>query len=202
MSERFDIRQWMFRYRSYTPIPFLILMILFAAPSPLSLIVGGVLLVAGEAIRFWGVAIAGAETRTTGPVGGTFLITTGPFAFVRNPLYAGNMTMYAGIGVMSLALFPWLLGVAAVWFYAQYVLIVQKEEEYLRERFGSPYEEYCKHVRRFVPRLTPYHSATPPSKEFNMIAGFDSERRTLQAIMIVVALLMVRYLFFTTGAAG
>jgi protein-S-isoprenylcysteine O-methyltransferase Ste14 len=202
MNTQFDIRQWMFRYRSYTPIPFLILMILFAASTPWSLALGGVVVLAGEAIRFWGVSIAGAETRTTGSVGGTYLITTGPFAFVRNPLYLGNMTMYAGLGMMSLALFPWLLLIAMTWFYVQYTLIVDKEEEYLRERFGTPYEEYCRHVRRFFPRLTAYRSSSPPPKRFSFGEGIDSERRTLQAITIVVVLLLVRYAFFAGGTVG
>src|SRR5215831_1478475 len=96
-----DIRQRLFQYRSYSPIPFLVVMIVFAHPTPLSLVTGGAMVLAGEFLRLWGVSIAGSETRTTGPVGGTFLITTGPFSYVRNPLYLGNMLMYIGAGVMA-----------------------------------------------------------------------------------------------------
>jgi protein-S-isoprenylcysteine O-methyltransferase Ste14 len=119
MDNQNDIRRLIFKYRSYTPIPFLLIMIVFAKPSIVSLTVGFVLVVLGEAVRFWGVSIAGSETRTTGAVGGTYLITNGPFAFVRNPLYVGNMMLYAGVGVMSMALFPWLLIAAVAWFYFQ-----------------------------------------------------------------------------------
>src|SRR5437867_4482964 len=115
-----DVRQNLFRYRSYAPIPFLLIMIWFARPTPLTFFIGGLLVVAGEFLRLWGVAIAGSETRTTGPVGGTFLITTGPFSYVRNPLYLGNMLMYAGAGVMANALMPWLPLIAAAWFAYQY----------------------------------------------------------------------------------
>ena len=62
----------------------------------------------GEFSRLWGVAIAGSETRTTGPVGGTYLITRGPFAYVRNPLYVGNMLLYSGVGVMAKLTLIWL----------------------------------------------------------------------------------------------
>ena len=161
MNKENDIRRLIFKYRSYTPIPFLIVMVWFADPSVLSLIVGFTIVFIGEMIRFWGVSIAGAETRTTGSVGGTYLITSGPFAYVRNPLYVGNMLVYAGIGVMSMARFPWLLVVAVVWFYVQYYLIVTREEEYLAERFGEEYAAYAKEVRRFLPRLTPYISTRP-----------------------------------------
>ncbi len=193
MADDKDIRRLIFTYRSYTPIPFLIAMIIFARPTLLSLVVGFAIVLLGEAIRFWGVSIAGSETRTTGTVGGTFLITNGPFAYVRNPLYVGNMLVYAGIGVMSMALFPWLLIGACIWFFIQYYLIVTKEEEYLAERFGEAYEHYRRHVRRFLPRLTPYVAPTPAPKHARAREGFASEARTLQAIGIVTLLLVALF---------
>jgi protein-S-isoprenylcysteine O-methyltransferase Ste14 len=193
-SSSFDIRRFIFRMRSYTPIPFLIAMVIFARPSAASLAGGFALLLLGEGLRFWGVSIVGAETRTTGTVGGTYLITNGPFAHVRNPLYLGNMVMYAGIGVMSMALFPGLLIAAAAWFYFQYYLIVTREEEYLKETFGVEYEGYCREVRRFIPRLTPYRSSAPPPKMVNAAEGLASERRTLQAIGLVTAALVIIFL--------
>jgi len=190
-----DIRRLIFTYRSYTPIPFLLVMIWFAHPTALSLIVGFAVVFVGEMIRFWGVSIVGAETRTTGDVGGTYLITNGPFGYVRNPLYLGNMLLYAGVGVMSMALYPWLLTVAIVWFYAQYYLIVTKEEEYLAERFGEEYEAYSKAVRRFLPRLTPYASARAAAKVVDPAEGIASERRTLQAIALVTVLIAAKYIY-------
>jgi protein-S-isoprenylcysteine O-methyltransferase Ste14 len=194
-SEEFDIRKLMFRARSYTPIPFLVLMVIFARPTLLSIVSGFTLLMIGECLRFWGVSIAGAETRTTGTVGGTYLITTGPFAFVRNPLYVGNMLVYTGVGVMSWAVFPWLLLVAIAWFFVQYSLIITGEEEYLRLRFGQEFASYCREVRRFVPRLTPYRPADPPPKSMDVREGFSSETRTLQAIGLVTAVIVLIYIF-------
>lgn len=185
-----DIRRWFFQARSYTPLPFLLLMVVFARPTPLSMAVGFAIILIGECIRFWGVSIAGAETRTTGKVGGTYLITNGPFSYVRNPLYVGNMLLYSGVGVMSMALFPWLLIAAIAWFYFQYYMIVTNEEEYLAGRFGEDYEHYCRHVRRFVPRLTPYRALHAPPKQVSMLEGFASERRTLQAIGLVAVLIV------------
>ncbi|HTO94846.1 MAG TPA: isoprenylcysteine carboxylmethyltransferase family protein [Bacteroidota bacterium] len=191
-----DIRRLIFKYRSYTPIPFLLVMIWFARPTVLSLVIGFAVIFIGELIRFWGVSIAGAETRTTGTVGGTFLITNGPFSYVRNPLYVGNMLLYAGVGIMSMALFPWMLLVAVVWFYVQYYLIVTREEEYLASTFGEEFELYRRNVRRFVPRLTPYRSSRPAAKTVDPSEGLASERRTLQAIGLVTALVMAKYIYF------
>ncbi|HSQ76686.1 MAG TPA: isoprenylcysteine carboxylmethyltransferase family protein [Bacteroidota bacterium] len=193
MSAPFDIRTWMFRYRSYTPLPFLVVMVIFARPTITSLAAGFAMVVLGELIRFWGVSIVGAETRTTGRVGGTYLITTGPFAHVRNPLYLGNMIMYAGVGVMSMALFPWLLLAAVVWFYVQYSLIISREEEYLAVQFGAAYDAYRKHVPRFAPRPTPYRTMAPAPKRMNIAEGLASERRTLQAMALVTLLVVGVY---------
>lgn len=194
MSDARDIRTLMFAYRSYTPIPFLILMVVFAHPTTASMLLGFCLVIAGEALRFWGVSIAGSETRTTGSVGGTYLITNGPFAYVRNPLYLGNMLIYGGIGVMSLALFPWLLLVAVAWFYFQYSLIVGREEEYLAATFKDEYAAYCGAVPRFLPRLSPYRSSRAPDKSVSFGEGLASERRTLQAVVLVTIALVVLYL--------
>jgi protein-S-isoprenylcysteine O-methyltransferase Ste14 len=188
-----DIRRLIFKYRSYTPIPFLVVMAVFAAPTAASLVIGFAVAFVGEIIRFWGVSIAGAETRTTGTVGGTFLIMTGPFAYVRNPLYLGNMLLYAGVGVMSMALFPWLLIAALVWFYLQYYLIVTSEEGYLSGQFGSDYACYCRHVRRFLPRLTAYKSGAPPARQLDPAEGLASERRTLQAIGLVTLAIIILF---------
>jgi protein-S-isoprenylcysteine O-methyltransferase Ste14 len=189
-----------FRYRSYTPLPFLAVMVVFARPTIWSIIAGIVLMTLGEALRFWGVSIVGAETRTTGTVGGTYLITSGPYALVRNPLYLGNMMLYAGVGVMSMALFPWLIAVAVLWFYIQYWLIVTREEEYLASTFGNAYGEYLNNVPRFFPRLTPYRSALPPPKRTNLREGLVSERRTLQAIGLVTIALLVIFAVRTWGS--
>lgn len=192
-EEQNDFRRLVFKYRSYTPIPFLIVMVIFAEPTVASLLVGSAVVLLGESIRFWGVSIAGSETRTTGTVGGTYLITSGPFAYVRNPLYVGNMLLYAGIGVMSMAGYPWLLIGAVFWFYLQYYLIVTREEEYLVGQFGDDYAHYRERVRRFVPRVTPYVAPNPAPKRFNFADGLASERRTLQAIVLVIALIIILY---------
>lgn len=180
-----SIQAKIFKYRSYTPIPFLVLMLLFRAPNIYSIIIGFLVAASGELIRLWGVSYAGSETRTTGPVGGTYLVISGPFAHVRNPLYVGNILLYMGIGIMSMALFPYLQIAAFVFFYLQYKFIINEEEGYLRKTFGRQYEEYYENVPRFLPRLTPYQNGQVTQPSYNIAAGLRSERRTLQAFSIV-----------------
>lgn len=167
-------------------------MLIFAHPSSESVAAGFAVICSGEFLRLWGVAIAGSETRTTGPVGGTFLITTGPFSYVRNPLYVGNMLLYFGAGIMANAFFPWLPLIALLYFLLQYSLIVTLEEEYLLNTFGPDFERYCAAVPRFFPTLKKFEEGPQEQPQLDWKRGFISEKRTLQAIGIVTMLLIAR----------
>jgi protein-S-isoprenylcysteine O-methyltransferase Ste14 len=186
-----NISNIFFKYRSYTPIPFLLLMVIFAEPSVMSMIIGFAIAISGELIRFWGVSWAGSETRTTGGVGGTYLIISGPFAFVRNPLYVGNILLYIGIGIMSWSLFPYLQMVAILFFAVQYHFIVLEEEKYLKEKFGETYSNYVKNVPRFIPRFTSYKDSTLEQPPYSPKGGVKSENRTLQAFILVSLIIVI-----------
>ncbi len=191
-AQNTDWRNHLFTYRSYTPLPFLVLMLWFSNPTIWSLLVGFVIAVCGEFIRFWGVSYAGSETRTTGSVGGTQLVTSGPYAIVRNPLYIGNIFMYLGIGIMSNALMPYLQLVALVYFSFQYNAIIHVEEGYLSRTFPD-WEDYSSHVRRFMPRFTRFRGNGDLIPNFPRAAR--SERSSLIALSSVTVLLVVIYAF-------
>jgi protein-S-isoprenylcysteine O-methyltransferase Ste14 len=194
-----DFRQRLFKSRSYTPIPFLVMMVIFARPTVSSILAGLPIMMFGEFLRLWGVSIAGSETRTTGPVGGTFLITDGPFAYVRNPLYLGNMLLYFSVGVMSQALFPWLAIGAFLYFLWQYSLIVSLEEEYLARTFGEEYSRYRNTVPRFFPSWNKYPRGMNEQPELNWTRGFVSEKSTLLAIATICIVLGVMTAIRTGG---
>lgn len=182
-----------FKYRSYTPIPFLILMLIFENASVTSLVIGFIIALTGELIRLWGVSWAGSETRTTGGVGGSFLVISGPFAHVRNPLYVGNILLYFGIGIMSMSLFPYLQIVALLFFVFQYFVIVKEEEGYLIKTFGEDYKKYFNNVPRFLWRFSSYKNESIPQPEFILSKGLKSETRTLQAFGFVALLIVIKW---------
>ena len=184
----------LFKYRSYTPIPFLVSMLIFQEATLVSLITGFAVVVAGELIRFWGVSWAGSETRTTNEVGGSNLVISGPFAYVRNPLYIGNILIYLGLGIMSFALFPYLQIGALLYFVFQYHFIVKEEENYLHKTYGSFYNEFVKNVPRFLPRLLPYKNLEILQPAFKAKEGLRSERRTLQALILISALIITLWI--------
>lgn len=181
----------MFTLRSYTPLPFLVVMIVFAQPTMMTMISGFVLMLFGELVRLWGVAYAGTLTRVTGNVGAPEVIIAGPFAHVRNPLYIGNSITYIGVGIMANALVPWLVLVATLWFLFQYYQIVLLEEEFLEKEFGAEYLEFKNNVPRFLPRWKKYISVAQERQQPKWGEAFKSERRTFQALIAVSIIVLV-----------
>ena len=184
----------LFKYRSYTPIPFIIVMLVYENANIWSLIIGFLIVAGGELLRLWGVSWAGSETRTTGHMEGTYLIISGPFAYTRNPLYIGNILIYLGIGIMSFAIFPSLQVFALLFFIFQYDHIIKGEEEYLLNRYGEQFKEYKKNVPRLFPRLTPYKTGEVRQPPFKLKAGLRSEKRTFQAIGFIMVTIFLLWL--------
>jgi len=77
-------------------------------------------------------------------------VESGPYRFVRNPMYCGVLGMALSIG---LALGTWLLPVAGTVVFVLFVLRTRTEEKYLIERFGDQYRDYMQRVGRFFPKL-------------------------------------------------
>ncbi len=78
------------------------------------------------------------------------LVTDGPFGVVRHPRYMQFMVALAGFCLIAnyLALYA----VFALWIPGLWLIAVLEERE-LRDRFGAAYDDYCRQVPRFVPRL-------------------------------------------------
>lgn len=77
------------------------------------------------------------------------LITRGLFTHCRNPLYVGNNLMLLGLGILSNSLIYVLIVVPVFLFI--YQAIVLAEENFLKQKFGADYEEYCANVNRWLP---------------------------------------------------
>jgi protein-S-isoprenylcysteine O-methyltransferase Ste14 len=190
-----DLRTLFFNYRSYTPIPLLVAILIWAQPSPASLISGFALTGLGEILRLWAVRHAGGATRTIGePGAGDELITHGPFAYVRNPLYLGNFILSLGLCVMAWAWMPWMLLIFLALFGLQYGLIISLEEEKLRKHFGWIYEDYLAEVPRLIPRMRPYRPRKVPGMP--LTRALKIENNTLLSISGVVLAIFLRWKFF------
>ena len=185
-----DIRAKIFEARSYTPIPLLIAVLILANPSVASFITGSFVALLGESLRLWAVGYAGSATRTR-HVGAPELITNGPYAHVRNPIYVGNFVLSLGLCLMAWAWMPYMVGVFIVAFGIQYIMIVSLEEEHLQEIFDDEYTRYLQQVPRFIPTIFRYAHASDFS--FDLRAALRSDRRTFQSIAAVTLVILIRW---------
>lgn len=119
------------------------------------------------------------------------LVTEGIFNHCRNPLYVGNILMLLGVGILANSLF--YVGIMIPVFLFIYQAIVLAEENFLRGKFGPGFEEYCKKVNRWWPRMAGL-SATLRSMHFNWKRWVLKEHTT-QFIWLcgIVLLLFLNY---------
>jgi protein-S-isoprenylcysteine O-methyltransferase Ste14 len=184
-----------FRKRTLLPLP-LIAVLLFvpARPfaNPTSIWLGALVLAAGEILRLWAVNHIGAISRTRSERLGP-LVTTGPFGWVRNPLYVGNVALWVGFTINTGVL--WLLPPVLVLLAFEYHAIVRWEEQLLEARIGSAYREYVSRVPRWLPRARTRDTGNgEPRVRFSWRETLFSERGTLVAIAVAYLLLWAKAL--------
>jgi protein-S-isoprenylcysteine O-methyltransferase Ste14 len=136
-------------------------------PSPQSLALGLPVSVIGLLLRGW--ASGHLEKNTE-------LAESGPYAYVRNPLYLGTLIVAAGLAIASRR---WLLAALfAVVFLLVYLPAIELEEQHLRKLFPD-FEDYS----RRVPSLWPTTKPAPGggsfrlnlylrNREYQALAGF------------------------------
>jgi len=167
---------WLFRHRTALPLPVAAAILGLRAgqapPSAALAAIGVAITVAGELIRMWGVHHIGAISRTRADRLGP-LVSSGPFARVRNPLYVGNIAIWVGFALT--ARLVWLAPVIVLLLGLEYHAIVRWEEQLLEDRLGDGYRSYKSRVPRWAPRL------------FNRGARRDREEKNVQDISAVSA---------------
>lgn len=78
------------------------------------------------------------------------LVKSGPYRFTRNPMYLGHLIFMLGLAITLWSAFALLLLVLrAIWFNSR----VRHDEQRLRDKFGTEYDDYCAQVRRWIPGL-------------------------------------------------
>ncbi len=82
------------------------------------------------------------------------VVTGGPYSITRNPLYLFSAVAAAGVGA-QMGSFTIMIGFALLCALAFHVVIL-REERFLGEVLGAPYEAYLARVPRFLPRLSLY----------------------------------------------
>lgn len=123
------------------------------APSILAAIVG-MAFVAADFVLFYYAGKHLGHRKLVGHAeltGKTELARNGIYRYARNPRYSGMMLAVVGACLMAGTGWGWIVG--ALWFVLVMGTILLEERE-MRQRFGREYEEYCRAVPRFIPRIS------------------------------------------------
>jgi protein-S-isoprenylcysteine O-methyltransferase Ste14 len=169
-------------------IPMLLKLYLRGTTSLLSLLAGIIIVAIGMAFRGYSAGhLWGKHTVTE--IESDFLRTSGPFAYIRNPLYVGNFVV--GIG-LCVALNEWYAYVIFVTGYVfLYSIVIPYEESFLEQEFGEAYLEYKKHTNRFLPRFRSYKGGTKIAPNYKL--GLASEKYYI--LILAIAFILFYFLF-------
>ncbi len=149
------------------------------------------LILLGELIRVW----AAGHLRKNQE-----LTTSGPYSYVKNPLYIGTILITVGTCIIAngrknahflIANFNWIfLGIAIAVFLFYYIPYKKNREgDRLEEKFGDAWNEYDDAVPDYIPRLTPYREVGTSQKSWSYSTFIEnSEHWTL---LLVTALILI-----------
>lgn len=123
-----------------------VLLVVFARPTRLSFGLGLAMICLGEALRSWA---AGHLQKNE------VLTITGPYAYVKHPLYIGTILITMGFCIMADNIY--ILAVSLLVFSLHYLPYKKGvEEERMKRLFGEAYLDYTEKVPDYIPRLFPY----------------------------------------------
>lgn len=149
-----------------------------STPTLESVALGGAIGFIGVGIRAWAAGHLAKNQQ---------LATSGPYAYVRNPLYLG--TLIAGIG-FGVAGAHWAIGALLVAFFILYYLPVVEEEERHLAKILPGYEEYREETPKLFPRLSPGYAGGPGFRRDLYLR--NQEYQALIGYLLALALLTAK----------
>ena len=154
-----------------------------AKPTWSSIAIGGVIAVLGVALR----AVASGHVQKN-----RVLATTGPYAYVRNPLYLGSIILATGFTVAARD--TWIAAAMVALFVLVYVPVIRSEEHFLRTQFPE-YDHYSRRVPALLPRTMVFRQMT---QEFSRELYLKHrEYNALLGVAAMLAALVVKLLWFS-----
>jgi protein-S-isoprenylcysteine O-methyltransferase Ste14 len=131
------------RWRVRLGYPLAIAVLYFSRPTPRSILLGALAGIIGLWIRAFAAGYLHKQE---------ILTVTGPYAYTRNPLYLGSAILALGAGIATRSWISFL--VLIVYFAVFYSMVMKREANELRLRYGTYFEDYARAVPLFIPRLT------------------------------------------------
>ncbi|MFZ3138442.1 MAG: isoprenylcysteine carboxylmethyltransferase family protein [Thermodesulfovibrionales bacterium] len=195
---------FIFRYRN-SLFPLLFFLLVFSVTPSLgskyfeyvSYVIGVTVALAGQIVRALTIGLTyikrGGKDRN---VFAKRLVKQGIFAHCRNPLYLGNILIIAGLGIVAHSFPFYLIGIPLFIFF--YMAIIRAEENYLANKFGQEYIDYCRNVNRFIPKFSGI-GKTVKNMTFNWKRLIIKEYGTTYLWIVCVILLIERNQYIRYG---
>lgn len=189
LQEEFEVQgAFLFRWRSYLPLVFLVLglgtMALFPMDLPLWLVIIALCIgLLGQLLRVLAVGYAAPNTSGRNTSEGQIadsLNTQGLYGMVRHPLYVGNFLMWFSVCLLVGSFWFSLCFIAAFWLY--YERIMYTEEQFLRRKFGDIYLDWAQKTPAFFPRHLRWSA---PKHRFSWKRVLKKEKNGLFALLLL-----------------
>lgn len=188
---------WREKYRVRISFVFALIFIWRVQPRNIGFLAAGFLIaLAGILLRQWA---AGCVRKMDE------LATTGPYALMRHPLYAGSFLAAAGM-VLSASSFsiattrPYLDRTLFFWAFL-WILVdsiykpkIESEEQNLREKFGPSYDEYAARVPRILPRRLRWSDLDFSTFSFQLWKK-NAEYGSVIGFILIYAVIVARFIY-------
>ena len=166
--------------RQWFAVIFVLVVSLLGEPEPMMLYIGTGIAAVGTLVRLWasGYVMKNKE-----------LATTGPYAYVRHPLYVGNILLLIGFSFASSLIGSFIAMAALLWFY--YPPTISYEDNKLHGIFGDEWLAWSKNIHALIPTFGAKAGSIKSSWSFRKSLMQNAEP------LIVVYLIGCLYLLYT-----
>lgn len=149
-------------------------------------LLGSIIFAFGLSIRIWAQMHLNYRLKTK-----MKLTMTGPYMYVRNPIYIANTMLFVGISIMMKLL--WSIPIVILYCFFIYIFVVKYEESYLEKKYGRKYSEYLQHTPRFIPSFRP--TVTPSSYPSTSIFFWPSIKAEYHCLFLLFFPVLKEFIF-------
>ncbi len=142
-----DMKRRRRRFRQFVGVALVFFLTFVGYPTPLMLGIGAGFATLGMLVRFWASGFV---------MKNEVLATSGPYGYVRHPLYVGNLLICAGFCFASGVW--WSAPLSLVYLFLFYPETIRYEDEKLRRNFTPEWDAWAARTRALIPRMTPFSS--------------------------------------------
>jgi len=182
MKIRELFRRW-FKLRFFITYPFGLFVLFFCAPSDFSFYIGICFIALGLSLRVWANGYVIKTNKLT---------TSGPYAFLRHPLYLGTMLLALGFSIMLNTYYAgaiFIIVMAMV-----YYRTIKNEERALIERYKDAYLDYKRNVPVIIPGFFPYKKGEKWGFSFSRVIENHEYKLFIWVINIAIIFRLKQYL--------